>query len=96
MALLKLGQFFTILLIAATVNSSWLSKKQVLAGQVVDYNLSGLKRRLLPQLNDLWTCQRPCTTKDDCNDCWVCCYCSAIIDIYGETSIHCSNLDIKP
>ncbi|OIT19701.1 hypothetical protein A4A49_42698 [Nicotiana attenuata] len=75
MASLKIGYFFTILLVAATINSTWLSKKQVFAGPVVDHDFSGLKRRLLPQLNDLLTCKRSCTTSEDCNDCWVCCYC---------------------
>ncbi|OIT07853.1 hypothetical protein A4A49_05366 [Nicotiana attenuata] len=74
MALLKLSFIITILIMTTIVNVPWfLTKQQVIATPDVDHVLSGLKRRVLPQLN---TCLRPCTSDSDCSDCWTCCTCS--------------------
>lgn len=63
------------MLVNVSVNVSWLSKTQVLSARDVDYDLSGLKKRLLPQLDLEWTCGRQCTSDSECKDCWICCWC---------------------
>ncbi|KAJ8573011.1 hypothetical protein K7X08_009522 [Anisodus acutangulus] len=63
---------------AATINMAW---SQVMAARDVDYNISGMKERLLPQLN---TCGRLCNSNDHCSDCIICCTCrqSPLFDEY--------------
>ncbi|KAK4722246.1 hypothetical protein R3W88_012479 [Solanum pinnatisectum] len=81
MASFKFGLIFTtLLLMATTIDVMWFSKTKVMAARNVDsYVLSGLKRRLLPQLNDVITCGTLCgphsPTDYDCSDCWYCCDC---------------------
>ncbi|OIT19830.1 hypothetical protein A4A49_53467 [Nicotiana attenuata] len=74
MALFKFDVVFTIIVMVAIVNASWFAKIHVIAARdMVGQELSGLKRRLLPQLN---TCFRSCTSHKNCSsDCWICCYC---------------------
>ncbi|KAK4726224.1 hypothetical protein R3W88_031141 [Solanum pinnatisectum] len=64
MALLKHGSIFTILF-AATI---------LVAVREVNNDLSGLERRLLPQLqiNNWVTCNRVCHSQSDCSDGWFC------------------------
>ncbi|KAK4377856.1 hypothetical protein RND71_004152 [Anisodus tanguticus] len=75
MALLKLGFVFSILLMAATINMSSFSKRQLVAARDVDFELSGLEKRLLPQVENLFTCNSRCTTDSDCSDGWICWKC---------------------
>ncbi|OIT04682.1 hypothetical protein A4A49_38212 [Nicotiana attenuata] len=83
MALLKFGLVITILLTAFTTDVMWFSKTQVMAARNVDpNNVSGLRRKLLPQLNNiLLTCGNACgiTNGEDCSDCWFCCDCKRSI-----------------
>lgn len=61
-----------LIFIFFTVNTRWFSKIQVFAARDVNNNFSQLERRLLLQLH---TCECPCNSDDDCNDCWLCCRC---------------------
>ncbi|OIT21537.1 hypothetical protein A4A49_34020 [Nicotiana attenuata] len=54
-------------------NLLWFSKMQVMAARDIDYDVSPMERRLLPQLN---TCLRSCTSDSDCSDCILCCHCN--------------------
>lgn len=56
---------------------SWLSKTQVVAARNVDNVLSGVNRRLIQQLH---TCTRDCASDSDCDDCWVCCNCTSVLN----------------
>lgn len=61
-----------------SVNMSWFLKTEVLAAPDVNYDVSGLKRRLLPQIIDFTLIYyRVCNFDSDCNDCWSfsCCRC---------------------
>nr|XP_009764482.1 PREDICTED: fruit-specific protein-like [Nicotiana sylvestris] len=76
MALLKINYFFVFLLMAAIINLSWFSEIQGVAARDIDHGLSGLKKRLLPQVDDyIFTCYRPCTEDKECSDCALCCSC---------------------
>ncbi|OIT34352.1 hypothetical protein A4A49_05975 [Nicotiana attenuata] len=71
MARFKLSFVISILLMTITINMSQFFMRQVLAIEV-DLELSGLKRRLLPQLNEWLTCDRNCGSHSDCSDGWFC------------------------
>ncbi|KAK4345877.1 hypothetical protein RND71_036053 [Anisodus tanguticus] len=75
MACLKFSFIFSILLMAATINVLLFSKRQVLAARDVDFELSGFEKRLLPQVEDIFTCNSRCTTDSDCSDGWICWKC---------------------
>ncbi|KAJ8558043.1 hypothetical protein K7X08_004809 [Anisodus acutangulus] len=77
----------TILLMAIILNVLWFSPKQAMATEV-DHDHSGLKKRLPPQLNDFFTCKRPCTSDSDCSDCWTCCRCANDYDTLGQLVGH--------
>ncbi|OIT30900.1 hypothetical protein A4A49_27480 [Nicotiana attenuata] len=83
MGLLKFGLVITILLTAFTTDVMWFSKRQVMAARNVDpNNVSGLTRKLLPQLNDILpTCGKACgiSNGEDCSGCWFCCDCEKSI-----------------
>ncbi|OIT01016.1 hypothetical protein A4A49_07153 [Nicotiana attenuata] len=80
MMLLKHSFVLAILIMVATANVPLLTNTKVEAVLDVDHNLSGMRKRLLPQLN---TCFRSCTSSLDCNDCWVCCACGFSITLGG-------------
>ncbi|KAK6773149.1 hypothetical protein RDI58_028387 [Solanum bulbocastanum] len=73
MALLKHGSIFTILFVATILTICW-SLRQVVAVREVNNDLSGIERRLLPQvqINDWVTCNRVCHSQSDCSDGWIC------------------------
>ncbi|OIS98221.1 hypothetical protein A4A49_26805 [Nicotiana attenuata] len=76
MAMLKLGLVLTILLVATTFNMVWFSNTHVDAARNADMDISGLERRLLPQLNSWVTCNNKCIVNSDCHGCWFCCTCT--------------------
>ncbi|KAM3361210.1 hypothetical protein P3S68_016064 [Capsicum galapagoense] len=88
MASFKFGLIFSVLLMAATIDVMWFSMMQVAAVRNVDPTLGGLKRRLLPQLNDIFTCGRPCISDEACRtDCILCCSCTMSIGILLFTGV---------
>ncbi|OIT07497.1 hypothetical protein A4A49_44136 [Nicotiana attenuata] len=81
MAFLKLSLILATLIIAATMNAPWSSNTNVVSARDVDYDISGIERRILPQLN---TCGRLCISTVDCGDCIICCTCRAS-PVYDES-----------
>ncbi|KAK4373256.1 hypothetical protein RND71_008640 [Anisodus tanguticus] len=49
--------------------SSFYKTQVITTANHVDQELSGLKRRLLPQVDGFMTCGKTCSTKSDCHGC---------------------------
>ncbi|OIT05849.1 hypothetical protein A4A49_31041 [Nicotiana attenuata] len=84
----KLGSIFTILLLTASINLSWFPKTQAMSTRDINHDALEFQRRLLPQVNDLITCGRGCTTKSDCSDCWLCCDCDLALEVGSYVCVH--------